>query len=653
MSEGMGCNVAASRLPGGAETARGGSSHGRWALLSLALLGALVLAAICAGTAAASAAGGSGFSAGPLVQSAPEAETGPATEVKRTSAVLNATVNPDGLNVTECTFEYGTTESLGSDIQCAYLPGAGESGVPVYTVAEGLEEHTTYYYKIKVKNTDGTVRGALEEFTTKPAAPSVSTEPPSAVTEHTAKLNGVVNPNGAEVTECYFELSTHVRLGAARTVACKSLPGSGEREVPVSAAIEELEKGETYYYRLVAVNAYGVTVGRREVFETPPAAPIVSTGEVVEVKRAGGEVSVTLSGSVNPLGKEITKCEFLYGTTKSHLENAGHAECNHTPAGEEPVRVRATATGLKESKKYYYELVAASEAGEGLGGNNYVYTPPNYPKDDTGTPIDVTATTATLKGHVTPYGALTSCAFEYGPKEEFGKEVACEHEPGSGEESVSVKADVSGLKPETRYNVRLRAHNEFGFAYGGVEFFTTNKEGLAPVITAIKPNKGVAAGGTSVTIKGANFEAVESVSFGGIAAKSFKVDHEGRESEITATSPAHTPGKVAITVTTANGTSAEVKADEYAFEAPTITKITPDKGPMGGDQEVTVEGTGFAVGNANTTFEFGAQKASEVDCSSMTACTLVTPAGTKKGKTKVYATVNGERSKPADYVYES
>src|ERR1019366_7593484 len=56
---------------------------------------------------------------------APTVETKPASATTQTTATLNATVNPNGGNVTTCEFEYGTTTAYGSTVPCAALPGSG------------------------------------------------------------------------------------------------------------------------------------------------------------------------------------------------------------------------------------------------------------------------------------------------------------------------------------------------------------------------------------------------------------------------------------------------------------------------------------------------------------------------------------------------
>src|SRR5256714_530466 len=139
---------------------------------------------------------------------APTVKTEPASAVSQTTATLNATVNPNGSEVSECKLEYGTTTSYGSSAPCAPAPGSGSSAVAVSAAISSLSANTTYHFRIVAKNVGGTSTGADETLKTLPNAPTVKTEPASAVSQTTATLNATVNPNGSEVSECKFEYGT-------------------------------------------------------------------------------------------------------------------------------------------------------------------------------------------------------------------------------------------------------------------------------------------------------------------------------------------------------------------------------------------------------------------------------------------------------------
>ena len=84
----------------------------------------------------------------------------------------------------------------------------------------------------------------------------------------------------------------------------------------------------------------------------------------------------------------------------------------------------------------------------------------------------------------------------------------------------------------------------------------------APVVTAVSPAAGLAAGGASVTITGAGFLGATAVDFGAAAASNVVINSAG--TQITATSPAGI-GTVDVTVTGPAGVSAASLADKFTY----------------------------------------------------------------------------------------
>jgi hypothetical protein len=85
-----------------------------------------------------------------------------------------------------------------------------------------------------------------------------------------------------------------------------------------------------------------------------------------------------------------------------------------------------------------------------------------------------------------------------------------------------------------------------------------------PTLTAITPQEGPQAGGTSVSITGTSLTGTSAVKFGATGAMSFTVNSP---TSITAVSPAGS-GTVDVTVTTAGGTTPTSAADHFTYRLP-------------------------------------------------------------------------------------
>ncbi|MGD1059055.1 MAG: IPT/TIG domain-containing protein [Solirubrobacteraceae bacterium] len=94
------------------------------------------------------------------------------------------------------------------------------------------------------------------------------------------------------------------------------------------------------------------------------------------------------------------------------------------------------------------------------------------------------------------------------------------------------------------------------------DYFTYGSPQPPPDVMSISPKKGTAAGGTTVTIKGANLTKVTAVDFGSVQTTGLT---ELSVSEITAISPLGTVGRVNVTVVTTHGTSLATHYDLFKY----------------------------------------------------------------------------------------
>lgn len=121
--------------------------------------------------------------------------------------------------------------------------------------------------------------------------------------------------------------------------------------------------------------------------------------------------------------------------------------------------------------------------------------------------------------------------------------------------------------------------------------FTYNSN-PAPVLTTISPNNGPLAGGTPVTITGANFFGTLTLTFGGVAATGIVVSNGG--TRIDAVVPRATVAG-AVDVFLDSTTHGQVTLTSgYTYNpAPVITGIFPTSGPKAGGTQVIISGANF------------------------------------------------------------
>ncbi len=143
----------------------------------------------------------------------------------------------------------------------------------------------------------------------------------------------------------------------------------------------------------------------------------------------------------------------------------------------------------------------------------------------------------------------------------------------------------------------------------------------APTVTSVSPALGPSVGGTAITVSGSGFVAGASVTIGGTPATSIVV---ASASQITAVTPAGTPGAAVVTVTNLDTQSSTLSGGfTYQYPAPTTGIVAPNTGSSAGGTAITITGTGFLAG---ATVTIGGTAATAVNVANATTITATTPA---------------------------
>jgi hypothetical protein len=183
------------------------------------------------------------------VVTVPGVLTGEPSGVTATAATLNGTVNPAGVALEKCVFEYGETEAYGQTTPCegSVPPDSSEHAVHASIV---VVQGKTYHYRLVAFNANDKnepATGGDVVF----GPPLVDSEWSTAVTASSADVHALVSAQNLE-TGVRVEYGTGLGYGK-ESGPVELVAGGGEQEV--SFALTGLAPGSVYHYRFVAENA--------------------------------------------------------------------------------------------------------------------------------------------------------------------------------------------------------------------------------------------------------------------------------------------------------------------------------------------------------------------------------------------------------------
>lgn len=189
----------------------------------------------------------------------------------------------------------------------------------------------------------------------------------SAVTGSSAILHGVLNPGKpGEPGSYYFdywpsatECEHEFQPGSFEFESTPSLEAEGKQREAVQATVTGLLPETTYTACLVAQNEGGTAMGSPETFTTLPAAPTVSSEDVLSV----GSSEATVTATVQPGGLPASY-RVEYGKTAAYGSSTLETSAG---AGNQPVALRVRLTNLEPAAEYHFRFLAANELGAAEG----------------------------------------------------------------------------------------------------------------------------------------------------------------------------------------------------------------------------------------------------------------------------------------------
>ncbi|MBZ5535060.1 MAG: hypothetical protein LAO31_03815 [Acidobacteriia bacterium] len=404
------------------------------------------------------------FNTPPLLLS-PTAITQPAASITSSSADLNATVNPNGLDPS-IIFQWGTSPAYGNQTPAIPVPPVFSDWHVDFNVT-GLVPNTLYHYRVVITTSGGTTMGSDATFMTlSGAAPTAINLDPSNVTSNSAVLFGAVNPNGLAAT-AYFLWGTSAAYG--NTTAPQPL-GDGTNVLNVTFLLTGLLPNTTYHYQIVASNSLGTVNANSDstftTFAPGNAPPIVTTGLPTDITAHSARFTAT----VNPNGSATTVF-FVWGTASMEFQTFLQPVGN----GLRNVSVPFLMLGIEPNTGYHYRVVATNSLGTVSGADVSFETPSYFAAPTISNvylPSNITPNSATVIDFINPNSLQTSIYFRWGTSTAYGN-TTTPQPMGSGQVFVEVTQDLTGLLPDTTYHYQLVATNSMGSVSGRDIVFTT------------------------------------------------------------------------------------------------------------------------------------------------------------------------------------
>jgi NHL repeat-containing protein len=222
---------------------------------------------------------------GDTLPPAPTLTPKPVVTKSDTTAVLSANVDPAG-GLVSCKFQYSTDLSDWTDVPapgCESFAATGVQGVSHGVI--GLAPNTHYFFRLQASRPlvpNSAVTSSVQSFDTDSVPPVVTNVGAIQVADTSARLVGTIDPRHS-ATGYVFEYGTTPSLGSSTAPLAI---GDGTAPIVVSQLVTGLAKDTTYYYELVATNAFGSTSSDQRTLHTravpfPPAGSGICANEAV------------------------------------------------------------------------------------------------------------------------------------------------------------------------------------------------------------------------------------------------------------------------------------------------------------------------------------------------------------------------------------
>ena len=308
--------------------------------------------------------------------------------------------------------------------------------------------------------------------------PTVTTPIASDIDAETATISGTINPNGYASTAT-LEIATN---SSFTNPARYSLTINAQNGSYVAASftrrLTEVAPRTTYYARVIATNAMGITTGTSSTFTTLGTEPSVTA--ITATNITGNEAQASFTVNPGRLSTTIS-AEF---STDINFQNDLQSYPLAGATGTQDVNRSINLSGLQPRTRYYARAIATNRLGTTTGttqsfltiGSLATISRVAIDPDVRSVSINVTSTTGDTSGSVRAEASTTS---------NFANVLASASSGFTSSGPSEHQLSIAGLTARTSYFVRVIVTNQIGVTTSSTETIHTlggAPSAVAPVV---------------------------------------------------------------------------------------------------------------------------------------------------------------------------